>query len=387
MSTRVESDRAFDGRKQSAQISSRIVIAAWTVPALLSTFETVMFARLAGRSIEPWRAFLSEAPGWYAWAALTPLIAQLATRVPLSRPLRWRAVALHAACYLMVAMSGSAVWATVGLVLRPGPAGFVASFRNWFVSGLPFTVLVYAAVVGIVHSLNDRARLRIRERDAARLAQQLSEAQLASLRMQLQPHFLFNALHTVSSLMVSDVPTAQRVVSALGDLLRSSLDHTAGQEIRLRDELAFVQRYVDIQQARFRHRLLIDVDVPDTLGEALVPSLVLQSLVENAIRHGIEPSAEGGRIWIRATRRGGEVALTVENEGIPNDSTSNGNGSRGRGGVGLANLEARLAQLYGSAHAFRADWNGDGRFTVTLRVPYHTDASLFPVPENAGAME
>jgi two-component system, LytTR family, sensor kinase len=186
--------------------------------------------------------------------------------------------------------------------------------------------------------------------------------------------------------MVSDVPTAQRVVAALGDILRSSLDHTARQEICLREEVGFVQRYLDIQRARFRHRLRVEVDVPDALGTALVPSLVLQPLVENAIRHGIEASAEGGRIWISAARRHDDVLLTVENAGTPNGVSPNGDGDRGRGGVGLTNLEARLTQLYGSAHTFRAHRNGDGRFTVTLTVPYHTDASLFPTRELPLAM-
>jgi signal transduction histidine kinase len=346
MSTRVESDRAFDGRKQSAQISSRIVIAAWTVPALLSTFETVMFARLAGRSIEPWRAFLSEAPGWYAWAALTPLIAQLATRVPLSRPLRWRAVALHAACYLMVAMSGSAVWATVGLVLRPGPAGFVASFRNWFVSGLPFTVLVYAAVVGIVHSLNDRARLRIRERDAARLAQQLSEAQLASLRMQLQPHFLFNCLNAIMALVRDgDNERAVAALGIIGELLRTTLN-AASPEVPLAEEVAFTRRYLELEQLRFGERLNVTLDVAPELLDAAVPPFVLQPFVENAIKHGILDRRRGGTIAIAASADNGSLHLSVRDDGVGLARTM---ATSGKSGVGLTNARAHLAQLYGDA--------------------------------------
>ena len=128
------------------------MFAAWTVPALLSTFETVMFARLMGRQIEVWRAFLTQAPGWYTWAAFTPLIVALASRWPLARPFRWRALGAHLAGYLVVALAASAVWAVVGSWLR-GPAGgpFLTTMRNWFVSGLPFTVLVYAAVVGIYY--------------------------------------------------------------------------------------------------------------------------------------------------------------------------------------------------------------------------------------------
>src|SRR5262249_49861612 len=147
--------------------------------------------------------------------------------------------------------------------------------------------------------------LRQRQVREADLRAQLARAELSSLRTQLQPHFLFNALHTVSSLMVTDVAAAQSVVSALGDLLRASLDHTAQQEIPLRDELAFVGRSLDVQRARFRSRLVAEVSVPDDLLDALVPSLVLQPLVENAVRHAVEPNANGGRIWISAERREG----------------------------------------------------------------------------------
>ena len=346
MNTRVESDRVVDGREQSAQISPRIVIAAWTVPALLSTFETVMFARLAGRSIEPWRAFLSEAPGWYAWAALTPLIAQLATRVPLSRPLRWRAVALHVVCYLLVALSGSAVWATVGLIFRPGPAGFVASFRNWFVSGLPFTVLVYAAVVGIVHSLNDRARLRIRERDAARLAQQLSEAQLASLRMQLQPHFLFNCLNAIMALVRDgDNERAVAALGIIGDMLRTTLN-AASPEVPLAEEVAFTRRYLELEQLRFGERLTVMFDVAPELLDAAVPPFVLQPFVENAIKHGILDRRRGGTIAIAASANNGSLHLSVRDDGVGLARTM---ATSGKSGVGLANARSHLAQLYGDA--------------------------------------
>lgn len=140
--------------------------------------------------------------------------------------------------------------------------------------------------------------------------------------------------------------------------------------------MAFVTRFLEIQQARFRNRLSVDVVVPDDLLLALVPSLVLQPLVENAIRHGIEPHTRGGRIWIRAARRGDELVLYVRDDG----SESNGNGANGGGGggIGLSNIEARLQQLYGASHTFRAARNGDGHFDVTLTMPFHTDATLFP---------
>jgi hypothetical protein len=382
-------------RVLSTRRIATLVVVSVVCLTLLFSAQDAMRRGVNGAPVNWSRVIAINALDWVVWALLLPLIVAIGRRIRLDGSGRRAARIIG---WILLALAFSVVQASItGLIIRltnpaffgmAPPPGANASPRplglflvNWTLATSSLNLLIFGMTAGVFHAMLYYRDVRSRQVRESELQTRLARAELNVLRMQLQPHFLFNALHTVSSLMVSDVPTAQRVVSALGDLLRSSLDHTAGQEIRLRDELAFVQRYVDIQRARFRHRLVIDVNVPDALGEALVPSLVLQPLVENAIRHGIEPSAEGGRIWIRATRRGGEVDLTVENEGIPNDSTSNGNGGRSRGGVGLANLEARLAQLYGSAHAFRADWNGHGRFTVTLRVPYHTDASLFPVPQ------
>jgi signal transduction histidine kinase len=389
-------------RVLSTRRVTMLVIASVVCLTLLFSAQDAMRRGVNGAPVNWSHVIAINALDWVGWALLLPLIVAIGRRIRLDgsgrRPGRiigWVLLAVGF-CVVQASITGLVIRLTspafFGIAPPPGanasPRPLGLFLVTWTLATSSLNLLIFGMTAGVFHALIYYRDIRARQLRESELQSRLAHAELNVLRTQLQPHFLFNALHTVSSLMVSDVPSAQRVVSALGDLLRSALDHTAGQEIRLRDELAFVQRYVDIQRARFRNRLLIDVDVPDSLGDALVPSLVLQPLVENAIRHGIEPSAEGGRIWIRAARRGGEVALTVENEGIPNDSTSNGNGSRSRGGVGLANLEARLAQLYGSAHAFRADWNGDGRFTVTLRVPFHTDASLFPAPERvAGAAE
>ena len=185
---------------------------------------------------------------------------------------------------------------------------------NFTFQGFGFNMIIFLMIVGAFHAALYYRDLRARQLREADLEARLARAELNVLRMQLQPHFFFNALHTVSSLMISDVPTAQRVISSLGDLLRSSIDHTARQEIPLREELAFVERYVDVQKARFRDRLDVHVDVPDDLLDALVPSLVLQPLVENAIRHGVEVDKRGGSISIVASRVGASIALTVRDD-------------------------------------------------------------------------
>ena len=351
----------------AALVAPWLVVAAWTVPALLATFETVMFSRIAGHPIELWRAFLSEAPGWYVWCAFTPIIARVARRAPLA-PLHWRAPLLHAASCLVVAFVAAAVWAMAGLWLRPGATGFVSSLRNWFVSGLPFTVLVYAAVVGIVYSFTDRARLRVRERDAARLAQQLTEAQLASLRMQLRPHFLFNSLNAIMAL-VRDGEN-ERAVAALaliGDMLRATL-RTSSHEVTLAEEIAFTRRYLEMEQLRFGERLRVSFDIPPTLLDTAVPLFVLQPFVENAIKHGILDRRRGGTIAIAASSDNGTLQLSVRDDGIGfTAATIDGNG-----GVGIANARSHLAHLYGRGAALDVKAAPDGhgvhvQITVPLR--------------------
>jgi two-component system LytT family sensor kinase len=333
----------------SSVLSPWLVVAAWTVPALLSTFETVTFARLAGHPIEIWRAFATEAPGWYAWAVCTPLIARVAMRAPLVRPVRARSVLAHVASFLLIALTASAVWALVALWLRPTRGGFVVALRNWFFSGLPFTVVVYAAVVGIVYSLTDRARLRVRERDAARLAQQLSEAQLASLRMQLRPHFLFNSLNAIMAL-VRDAENSRAVaaLALLSDMLRTTLIASAQHEVSLGDEIGFTRQYLAMEQLRFGDRLQVTFDVPPELLDAIVPQFVLQPFVENSIKHGILDRRRGGSIGIAANADGGALHLSVVDDGVGFGGASTP--TRGSG-MGLNNARLHLAHLYGDRAA------------------------------------
>lgn len=366
-------------------LSPWIVLAAWSVPALLSTFETVMFSRLmAPRPIEWWRAFASEAPGWYTWALFTPLILLLARRFPLARPLRARAIGAHLAGYLLVALSASAVWAAVGLWLRPGRSGFLESLRNWFLSGLPFTILVYAAVLGICYTIMDRARLRARERDAARLAQQLTEAQLASLRMQLRPHFLFNSLNAIMAL-VRDGDNARAVdaLALLSDVLRATLRTGATHEVALAEEVAFTRRYLDIEQMRFAERLQVSFDIPPALLDAAVPTFVLQPFVENAIKHGILHRRSGGRIAVAAAAHDGTLHLSVRDDGV---GLAPGWDAPDTEGSGIANARTRLAHMYGSAARLHVGPGTDGAgVAVEIELPLRRHAVASEAPASSDA--
>lgn len=366
-----------------------LVLSSVVCLTLLFTAQDAMRRGLGGGGVNWSRVFAINALDWVVWGLLLPFIVAIGRRIRLdgggSRAARVAGWILFAIgfCAVQSAITGMVIRFTdpqlFGMAPPPGvpPRPLGVFLLGWGVATSSLNLLIFGMTAGAFHAVLYYRDLRARQLRDAELHARLARAELNVLRMQLQPHFLFNALHTVSSLMVSDVPTAQRVVSALGDLLRLSLDHTARQEIPLRQELAFVARYVEIQRARFRQRLTVDVDVPDDLDDALVPSLVLQPLVENAIRHAIEPSADGGRVWVRAEQAGKNLVLTVENDGAPN---ARADAETQRPGVGLANLSARLEQLYGAAHAFRAAPNGNGRFVVALTIPLHTDPASLPLP-------
>lgn len=360
-------------------VPPRLVLLVWSVPALLATFETIMFARLFDRPVEPWRAFLGQAPGWYTWAALTPLIVRLAARVPLTRPLRWRAVAAHAGCYLLVASSAAAASSAAGMLLRPGKSGFLVAARNWFLSGLPFTVVVYAAVIGVFYSVSARARLRARERDTARLAQQLSEARLASLRMQLRPHFLFNSLNAITALVRDgDGARAVSALSLLSDVLRATLRDGGAQEVPLAEEVAFTRRYLDIEQLRHGERLRVSFDVPPSLLDVAVPVFVLQPFVENAIKHGILDRRRGGTITIAARADEGHLRLTVRDDGV---GLADDWDARPGDGVGIANARARLHHLYGAAGRLSVGAaDGGSGTTVEIVLPLRPSVTATGAP-------
>jgi two-component system LytT family sensor kinase len=323
-------------RPSDMRLRPAAIFGLWTIPTLLSTLETVMFARIAGHPIAVWRAFLSEAPQWYGWAALTPLIVLLADRFPLRRPIRAPNILVHAGasigCSLLVAMADAAV----NIVLRPGRTGFFGSTMSWFVGGLPATTVAYFAIIVLSYAIANAARLRERET-------QLREAQLSTLRMQLQPHFLFNSLNAIMAL-VRDRETTQavRALSLLSDVLRTAVNSTGSHTTTLREELEFVSRYLDIERVRFGDRLRVDIDVPESLLGAPVPTFVLQPFVENALKHGILRDRGGNEIAIRARNGTGALTLTVRDDG-------RGLASTPAEGVGIANARARLEQLYGSA--------------------------------------
>jgi signal transduction histidine kinase len=307
---------------------------------------------------------------WLAALPFIPPVVWLAARLPLDRG-RWRRnLGPHVAATVAFAAAHQSVavllLGAADLLVTHGPQpAYSAIFLKLFAYRFGLDVLVYWATVGLVHAERSAREAAEREQAAARLETSLSEARLAALRDQIDPHFLFNTLNSVSVLALrGDREGVTRVVAALGDLLRRSLDGGRAQEVPLAEELAMLEHYLEIQAIRFGERLTIERDIDPAAGQALVPSMITQPLVENAVQHAVAPTPGPARVAIRAHREGGSLRLEVS------DSGPGFVGAAPREGIGLGNTRARLAQLYGAGHSLDLGPSLEGGARVVVRLPW-----------------
>jgi two-component sensor histidine kinase len=345
-----------------------LVSAAWIAPAILGGIDVVVQARLWGQPATA-GAILFVSGDWLLYALFTPAVFALARRWPLSKPHLLR----HAAVQFLLSLLFCAAWAGAGTVLKAllQPAALVESgiarhFVSWLFITLPFGVAVYIALVGIEHAIRYFVEARDRETQVARLSEQLTGARLTALQAQLNPHFLFNSLNTVTVLVRDgDNAAATRVIEQLSEVLRRTLRRTQENEVALDDELDLVRQYLAVEQARFSDRLRPRFDIaPETLSAA-VPSFALQLLVENAVRHGIARRSDAGRLVVTARRDGDRLELTVEDDGagLREDAAP-------LKGHGIENTRERLRTLYGDrASLVIAPAPAQGTM-ARLRLPY-----------------
>jgi len=350
-----------------------LILCGWTTVALLFTAQQTVVEKVQGSQVHWVIEGALELVEWYIWAALTPLVIGLAKRFPLMRPRLARHIVLHTIVSLMMAPLVSVAEYFLSLALLRFAFHITGPDVNRFLSSfgvgvlfMSFTgILTYWLVVGLYQSMHFYQVAMERQTIAAQLETQLSHAELENLKSQLHPHFLFNSLHTIGILMQEDVDAASHLLVCLGDLLRMALERR-GNEITLQSELEFVGKYLEIELTRFHDRLKVHMDVPPDLLEVYVPSLALQPLVENAIKHGISVDSAAGRLEITAKLHNGRVRLCVRDDG-PGPAP----GSRLRFGVGLTNVRSRLKQLYGDESSLELT-GGDGRgceaiITIPLR--------------------
>ncbi len=317
---------------------------------------------------------------WYIPALLAPSIMALAQRWPPGQ-VRWPVlVAVHAAgaiAYSIVhtaaMLATRAIWFAVdGRVLAP--ASWWTMGQREYLTQLDWQLMTYLFFVGLGHALTYRRESEARAIDSAHLETRLVEARLQALQRQLHPHFLFNTLNAISQLMRSDVDAADRMIDRLGDLLRMTLKTSGIQEVTVKEELEALQKYLEIEQTRFGPRLRVATNIEASALDALVPNLVLQPLVENAIRHGIAPHARAGSISVEAERKGAHLVLRVHDSGDgppPERLTALNHG------VGLANTRARLEHLYPGKHELVFCRQNDG-FSVRITLPFRTREQAEP---------
>jgi len=347
-----------------------LILAAWLVPALLSAFSTYMQSRLDG---EPpnWRWVVFNGLDWLIYALLTPLVFRASRRFPLKRPHLARPIAIHIAGALALCVAWAALGTILRLVIFPRAADLTAykvwlGFASWVFTTFPFGVGVYFALVGIQHSFFYFAQARDRETQAARFAAQLSEARLGALRMQLNPHFLFNSLNAITVLVRdNNTADASRMLELLSDVLRQVLRTDETHETSLASELEFLERYLAIEHVRFSDRLRPRIAIDPAIARAAVPRFLLQPLVENALRHGIARRADAGVVEIGARREGEQLILTVRDDGPGLLTTPNA-----PAGVGLSNTRARLEALYGAGATLEVANAEGGGVLATVRLPY-----------------
>jgi LytS/YehU family sensor histidine kinase len=304
------------------------------------------------------------------WGIIAPLIVRLARGYSFERGNTIRRLAVHAPASVLLPSLHLVLYEMATRTLDPALVRSMTpseALQGLFVARLPWGVLIYWTIVFGTHGLDYYRRFREKELRASQLEAELTRAQLRALQMQLQPHFLFNTLHTISALVRSDPDAADRTIAQLSDLLRMTLARIGLDEVSLEDELQFVEHYLTIERTRFHDRLSVGVDVQPAALTARVPWMILQPLVENAIKHGIGVRAGAGRIEISARRDGDHLRMSVLDDGRGFPS---GNGIETTTGIGLRSTRERLLRLYGEDHRMEIGSGPAGGTVVSIWIPF-----------------
>ncbi len=343
--------------------------ALWTLFGLLTAVQTHYRYAVIDRPFSWGQALLAEVSFAWIWAAVTPLVLWMAERFPIGKSHWWGNIILHIGSAVVLGIVTKASWdATIYPLVnpdRPAVASLAQAIQMALLS-LDYGVLQYGIVL-----LSQLARSYFRRSEkerlrASQLEAELARAQLQALKMQLHPHFLFNTLNAISELVHHDPQTAERMVIRLSDFLRLTLDHMGIPEVPLMVELDFLKRYLEIEQMRFEDRLSVDFNVDAAALHGRVPNLILQPIVENALKHGLSQVSGQGLLKIQAHAAAGRLFLKVTDNGpgVPQNGTV-----KIREGIGIANTRRRLSQVYGADHLFGMANAPGGGFEVTIDMP------------------
>ncbi len=383
------------------------VFAFWTMLAVLTAANRLADQRELGLNVVSRTVPVALAfQQMYLWALLTPLVFWLAGRFSIERSNAAPRIALLLGIGVVLAFSVDRVNASLVMMahaysgtaipshpggLSPGSGGFFSILRGPMILN---HFIIYIGVLSAGFARDYFLRYRSRERETARLQSetaqlmtQLAEARLSALNAQLNPHFLFNTLNAVSSLVERDPRGVRRMIARLSELLRYTLNGGSDNEVLLAQEIAFLERYLEIMQIRFQGQLEIEIQIGDDARDALVPSLILQPLVENAVKHGVDKLSDRGKIRIQARREVERLVLTVSDNGPGPASIGSPKQDGGENGVGLENIRQRLEQLYGSAQSLTLTESPSGGTIAEIVMPYRTRTELRTTAVTNGASQ
>lgn len=348
-----------------------LIFGIWTFIGLVFSLQWYFASFRSEQPVEWTRALYVQMSWSYLWALATPLVLWLARRFPIDKQTWLRNSLLN----LLAATLLSFVVGIIGHIVFFLNYGRAAGRTYMFENSLRFAVSnytegmgVYLLIVFLVMAYSYYQRYRQGELRASQLETQLSQAQLQALKMQLHPHFLFNTLHSISALLHKDTDSARKMITRLGDFLRLTLENSGTQEVTLQQEMEFLRCYLEIERVRFQDRLTTRVFVdPDAL-DLYVPNLILQPIVENAIRHAVAPRSTPGELEIRAKQEDGFLRIRIRDNGpgLPMNRTVD---SLFKKGLGLMNTQTRLDRLYGVRHRFEIANDPEGGLAVTLEIP------------------
>ena len=351
------------------------IASIWLALGLFDATQTVVVMRAEGMHHAWTTLFFTQAAGWLPWALATPMVAQLGRRYPPSQLRPVSTWVRHLCAWAVLALI-AALWGTwLERLLNPWanlepPPSFVHAWLDRFYNGLFGATILYVIILVVTHLLDSRDRLAQQQAETARLNEQLSKAQLEALRRQIEPHFLFNTLNAIAGLVREQRnDAAVGMIAGLSDFLRRVLRESNRQEVTLGDEVEFLERYLEIEKVRFGERLHVSMEIAEELFPAQVPALILQPMVENAVKHGIAQRVQGGTIQISASRTNGMLTLNVYNDGPPLPMNWEQTGS----GIGIANVRTRLQGLYGSGFGLSMRNEGPSGVQVSVSVPWREE--------------
>lgn len=348
----------------------RWIAAMWCAGGLFDATQTVLFMHALGKQ-RTWLIFGAELASWLPLALATPLVIGLARRHPLGRGATVVAAAAHLALFAAVSLLAEAWFALLQVLFNPWDyprqPSFMDASRTSIAYQVPTFLIVYALILAVTYVLDSRERMARQMTETARLNEELSKAQLAALRQQMEPHFMFNTLNSIAGLVRDQRnEAAVSMIVGVSEFLRRATEDSHRSQVTLAEEVEYLHRYLDLQKVRFGDRLQVRVDIPPELLRAQVPNLLLQPLVENAIKHGIARRAAGGRVRVSGTHTNGNVCLSVYNDGpgLPSDWQATPTG------VGLTNLRTRLQILHGKDSGLELRPAEAGGVEVVVSLPF-----------------